>query len=164
MQNLTGHDSPRCRMIPAYVDGILAGQLIPDWCCRDRSRDKRTIRAGGRRHALAISVAEQAYGHRDSSCARASILPCWFAAHQFSISGCLVIGGNAADAGFICIPLLQTPVVGPIVAPFVGSDARFVTNPTCTCDPGPHGQNTRCSFWTWPPVPSQWARRDGRRT
>jgi uncharacterized oxidoreductase len=44
-------------------------------------------------------------------------------------------GAMAAEAGFICILYANVQSSRPIVAPFGGSDARFVTNPYCTAIP-----------------------------
>ncbi len=131
--NLTGHDSHGVGMIPAYVEGILAGELIPDATAKV-VQDKGPFFLVDGGQGFGHIVAEQAM---EMAIERAKA--CHFAVlslrNSFHLGRLGDWGAMAADAGFICILYANVQSSRPIVAPFGGSDARFVTNPYCTAIP-----------------------------
>lgn len=131
--NLTGHDSHGVGMIPAYVEGILAGQLNPDGAAeivQDKGPFLLVDGAAGFGHV----VAEQAMAFAIDR-ARASHFAVLSLRNSFHLGRLGDWGAMAAEAGFICILYANVQSSRPIVAPFGGSDARFVTNPYCTAIP-----------------------------
>jgi uncharacterized oxidoreductase len=120
-------------MIPAYVDGILAGQLIPDGAA-EIVQDKGPFVLVDGGHGFGHIVAEQAMDIAIER-ARASHFAVLSLRNSFHLGRLGDWGAMAADAGFICILYANVQSSRPIVAPFGGSDARFVTNPYCTAIP-----------------------------
>ncbi|MEH6647314.1 malate/lactate/ureidoglycolate dehydrogenase [Sulfitobacter sp.] len=131
--NLTGHDSHGVGMIPAYVEGILAGQLIPDGKAKI-VQDKGPFVLVDGAHGFGHIVAEQAMEIAIER-ARASHFAVLSLRNSFHLGRLGDWGAMAAEAGFICILYANVQSSRPIVAPFGGSDARFVTNPYCTAIP-----------------------------
>lgn len=131
--NLTGHDSHGVGMIPAYVDGILAGQLIPGGAAKIvEDKGPFVLVDGG--HGFGHIVAEQAMEIAIER-ARTSHFALLSLRNSFHLGRLGDWGAMAAEAGFICILYANVQSSRPIVAPFGGSDARFVTNPYCTAIP-----------------------------
>lgn len=131
--NLTGHDSHGVGMIPAYVEGILAGQLIPH-AAAQIVQDKGPFVLVDGHQGFGHIVAEQAMDMAIER-ARASHFAVLSLRNSFHLGRLGDWGAMAADAGFICILYANVQSSRPIVAPFGGSDARFVTNPYCTAIP-----------------------------
>ncbi len=131
--NLTGHDSHGVGMIPAYVEGILAGQLIPH-AAAQIMQDKGPFVLVDGHQGFGHIVAEQAMDMAIER-ARASHFAVLSLRNSFHLGRLGDWGAMAADAGFICILYANVQSSRPIVAPFGGSDARFVTNPYCTAIP-----------------------------
>lgn len=131
--NLTGHDSHGVGMIPAYVDGIRAGQLIPTASAQIIEDKGPFVLVDGAR-GFGHIVAEQAMDIAIDR-ARASHFAVLSLRNSFHLGRLGDWGAMAADAGFICILYANVQSPRPIVAPFGGSDARFVTNPYCTAIP-----------------------------
>lgn len=131
--NLTGHDSHGVGMIPAYVEGILAGQLIPH-AAAQIVQDKGPFVLVDGHQGFGHIVAEQAMDMAIER-ARASHFAVLSLRNSFHLGRLGDWGAMAAEAGFICILYANVQSSRPIVAPFGGSDARFVTNPYCTAIP-----------------------------
>lgn len=131
--NLTGHDSHGVGMIPAYVEGILAGQLIPDGQAEVVQDKGPFVLVDGHR-GFGHIVAEQAMDIAIER-ARASHFAVLSLRNSFHLGRLGDWGAMAAEAGFICILYANVQSSRPLVAPFGGSDARFVTNPYCTAIP-----------------------------
>lgn len=131
--NLTGHDSHGVGMIPAYVEGILAGQLIPGAEARI-VQDKGPFVLVDGQQGFGHIVAEQAMEFAIDR-ARASHFAVLSLRNSFHLGRLGDWGAMAAEAGFICILYANVQSSRPIVAPFGGSDPRFVTNPYCTAIP-----------------------------
>lgn len=131
--NLTGHDSHGVGMIPAYVEGILAGQLIPH-AAAQIMQDKGPFVLVDGHQGFGHIVAEQAMDMAIER-ARASHFAVLSLRNSFHLGRLGDWGAMAADAGLICILYANVQSSRPIVAPFGGSDARFVTNPYCTAIP-----------------------------
>ena len=131
--NLTGHDSHGVGMIPAYVEGILAGQLNPEGRA-EIAQDKGPFVLVDGNSGFGHIVAEQAMEIAIER-ARASHFAVLSLRNSFHLGRLGDWGAMAAEAGFICILYANVQSSRPIVAPFGGSDARFVTNPYCTAIP-----------------------------
>jgi uncharacterized oxidoreductase len=131
--NLTGHDSHGVGMIPAYVEGIIAGQLDP-------AAKALLVRENG---PFLLVDGQQGFGHviaeqaMDMAIARAqdSQIALLSLRNSFHLGRLADWGAMAAEAGFICIIFANVQTSQPLVAPFGGSDGRFVTNPYCTAIP-----------------------------
>ena len=131
--NVTGHDSHGVGMIPAYVDGIESGQLLPN-ADIEIVNDKGPFLLidGGRGfgHVIAEQAMEVAIER-----AKASHLSVLSLRNSFHLGRLGDWGEMAAMSGFICIIYANVQSERPLVAPHGGSDARFVTNPYCTAIP-----------------------------
>ena len=135
--NLTGHDSHGVGMIPAYVEGILAGELAPT-AAAQVVQDKGPFLLVDGQRGFGHLVAEQAMGMA-IECACTSHFSVLSLRNSFHLGRLGDWGAMAAEAGFICIIYANVQSPRPIVAPFGGSDARFVTNPYCTAIPATDG-------------------------
>lgn len=131
--NLTGHDSHGVGMIPAYVEGILAGQLMPD-AAAIVVEDKGPFLLVDGQQGFGHIVAEQAMELAIKR-AKASHFAVLSLRNSFHLGRLGDWGAMAAEAGFICISYANVLSSRPVVAPFGGGDARFVTNPYCTAIP-----------------------------
>jgi uncharacterized oxidoreductase len=131
--NLTGHDSHGVGMIPAYVEGIKAGQLRPD-AVAEIVRDKGPFLLVDGGQGFGHVIAEQAMEMAITR-ARASKFAVLSLRNSFHLGRLGDWGEMAAEAGFICIIYANVQTPKPLVAPFGGSDGRFVTNPYCTAIP-----------------------------
>jgi uncharacterized oxidoreductase len=131
--NVTGHDSHGVGMIPAYVDGILSGQLIPTAEIEVvKNKGSFLLLDGGRGfgHVIAEQAMEMAIER-----AKASHFSVLSLRNSFHLGRLGDWGEMAARSGFICIIYANVQSERPLVAPHGGSDARFVTNPYCTAIP-----------------------------
>ena len=131
--NLMGHDSHGVGMIPAYVEGILAEQLIPNGTATI-VQDKGPFLLVDGNQGFGHIVAEQAMEFAINR-ARINHFAVLSLRNSFHLGRLGDWGAMAAEAGFICILYANVLSSRPIVAPFGGSDARFVTNPYCTAIP-----------------------------
>ena len=131
--NLTGHDSHGVGMIPAYVDGIFAGTLDPD-ASVDVVQDKGPFLLVDGQRGFGHIVAEQAMDLAIQR-ARSNHFAVLSLRNSFHLGRLGDWGAMAAEAGFICILYANVQSSRPLVAPFGGSDGRFVTNPYCTAIP-----------------------------
>lgn len=120
-------------MIPAYVEGILAEQLIPDATAKV-VQDKGPFLLVDGQSGFGHVVAEQAMELAIER-AKVSHFAVLSLRNSFHLGRLGDWGAMAAEAGFICILYANVQSSRPIVAPFGGSDARFVTNPYCTAIP-----------------------------
>jgi len=131
--NLTGHDSHGVGMIPAYVDGIVAQQLNPE-ADVEIVQDRGPFLLVDGQRGFGHIVAEQAMNLAIER-AQTNHFAVLSLRNSFHLGRLGDWGAMAAEAGFICIIYANVQSARPIVAPFGGSDARFVTNPYCTAIP-----------------------------
>ncbi|MFU8862884.1 MAG: malate/lactate/ureidoglycolate dehydrogenase [Rhodobacterales bacterium] len=131
--NLTGHDSHGVGMIPAYVEGIQAGELHPD-AAAEVVRDNGPFLLVDGQQGFGHIIAEQAMEMAIAR-ARTSQFAVLSLRNSFHLGRLGDWGAMAAEAGFICIIYANVQTAKPLVAPFGGSDGRFVTNPYCTAIP-----------------------------
>jgi uncharacterized oxidoreductase len=131
--NLTGHDSHGVGMIPAYVEGILAGQLLPDadvTVVNDKGPFLLVDGGRGFGHVIAEKAMNMAIAR-----AKTNHFALLSLRNSFHLGRLGDWGAMAAEAGYICIIYANVQSERPLVAPYGGSDARFVTNPYCTALP-----------------------------
>ena len=131
--NLAGHDSHGVGMIPAYVAGIKSGHLIPDAAARLVHENGPFLLVDGQQgfgHVIAEQAMTMAIARAGTS--QFAVLSL---RNSFHLGRLGDWGAMAAEAGFICIIYANVQSPRPLVAPFGGSDARFVTNPYCTAIP-----------------------------
>ena len=135
--NLAGHDSHGVGMLPAYVDFLRRGLYVAG----------RTAEVA--RDAGAVVVVDAARGMGPPMAAFALDLA---VPRARELGACVValresghlgrIGAYAehcAAAGLASAHFVNVVDHAPLVAPFGGSDARFVTNPFAAALPGPDG-------------------------
>ena len=126
--NLTGHDSHGVGMLPRYVDNLLAGGLKANQHLRVVTDHGSLLTLDGQagygqvmgHEAMALGI-ERARAHGVAVLGLAN-------AHHIGRIGhwaeqCLA-------AGLVSIHFVNV-ISEPIVAPFGGTDGRFVTNPMC---------------------------------
>ena len=131
--NVTGHDSHGVGMIPAYVDGIRSGQLLPNAeieIVNDKGPFLLIDGGRGFGHVIAEQAMEVAIER-----AKASHFSVLSLRNSFHLGRLGDWGEMAARSGFICIIYANVQSERPLVAPHGGNDARFVTNPYCTAIP-----------------------------
>ncbi len=131
--NLAGHDSHGVGMLPAYMNGVAAGELHTD-AKAEIIQDKGPFLLVDGNQGFGQMVAKQAMGFaieraREQHIAVLSLRNC------FHIGRIGAWGEMAARAGFISIHYVNALSPNSIVAPFGGSDSRFTTNPYCTAIP-----------------------------
>jgi uncharacterized oxidoreductase len=132
--NLSGHDSHGVGLIPTYVKHIQAGLVKPN-------QPLKLVQDNG--NIISID-ASRGYGQRlgkeamDVALKRAKQLGLVAMtlrnAHHIGRVGSY--GEQSLAAGLISLHFVNVTDHKPIVAPFGGSDARFVTNPVCIAIPG----------------------------
>lgn len=131
--NLRGHDSHGVGMVPHYVRNWEAGVLHLNRhleLVRDDGPFLLGDGQGGHGQVVARELAELAVGRaRETGVAIAGLRY----AHHIGRVGSY--GEQAADAGFISIHFVNVAGHDPGVAPFRGTDARFLTNPVCVAVP-----------------------------
>jgi uncharacterized oxidoreductase len=143
--NLTGHDSHGVGMVPRYIEVVRAGHLKPN-------RHAKTVLDGG---AMLVLDGDEGYGQvmgfeaMEQGIARArehglAIVALRDAHHIGRI-------GHWAEqclaAGLVSMHYVNV-ISEPIVAPFGGRDARFVTNPFCVGIPLPGARPVLLDFAT----------------
>ncbi len=143
--NLTGHDSHGVGMLPRYVEALAEGGLRPN-------RQLSVVTDGG---ALLMLDGNAGYGQVMAHDAmRLGI-------ERAAEHGVAVVGlanshhigriGHWAEqcvgAGLVSIHFVNV-IARPVVAPFGGRDARFVTNPFCVGIPMPDGEPILLDFAT----------------
>ena len=131
--NLTGHDSHGVGMIPAYMAGIAAGQLIPD-AQAEIVQDKGPFLLVDGNRGFGQCVARQAMEWAIER-ARQQHIAVLSMRNSFHIGRIGDWGEMAAEAGFVAIHYVNVLSPNSLVAPFGGSDSRFSTNPYCTAIP-----------------------------
>jgi len=143
--NLTGHDSHGVGMVPRYVEALAEGGLLVN-------QQLRVITDAG---ALLMLDGNRGYGQVMAFEAMGLGIE-RAAAHGVAVVGLANshhIGriGHWAEqcvaAGLVSIHFANV-ISRPVVAPFGGRDARFVTNPFCVGIPMPNGEPIVLDFAT----------------
>jgi uncharacterized oxidoreductase len=132
--NLTGHDSHGIGMIPAYVRHRLAKLVIPNTRVKTVKDDGPTLMFDGQR-GYGRPVAGEAIAAAIARCRETGVVAVTLAnAHHIGRVG--AYGELAAAAGLVSLHFVNVTDHRALVAPFRGTDARFVTNPVCIGFPG----------------------------
>lgn len=136
--NLSGHDSHGVGMLPQYLRAIRAGLVDPRAHADLQDLGGAIIAADGRR-GLGQVVAREgiAAGVARARSAGLAAVALRNASHVGRIGA---YGEQAAAEGFVSIHFVNVVGHPPVVAPYGGSDARFLTNPFCIAVPSSEGK------------------------
>jgi hydroxycarboxylate dehydrogenase B len=134
LANLYGHDSHGVGMVPAYVRHRQAGLVVPNTRAKVVKDEGGILMFdGGRGYGRA--VAGEAMAAAIARCRDAGVVALTLAnAHHIGRVG--AYGELASAAGLVSLHFVNVADHKPSVAPFRGTDARFVTNPVCIAVPG----------------------------
>ena len=136
--NLAGHDSHGVGMIPTYVRHMHAGLVVPNTKAKVVKDDGPALMFDGLR-GYGRSVAEQAMTAAIARCRQTGVVAMTLAnAHHIGRVG--AYGEMASGSGLVSLHFVNVTDHRAIVAPFRGTDARFVTNPVCIALPGTERQ------------------------
>jgi uncharacterized oxidoreductase len=132
--NLAGHDSHGIGMIPTYVRHVLAKLVIPNTRVKTVKDDGPTLMFDGQR-GYGRPVAGEAMAAAIARCRDTGVVAMTLAnAHHIGRVG--AYGELASAAGLVSLHFVNVTDHRALVAPFRGTDARFVTNPVCIGFPG----------------------------
>ncbi|MBI1733599.1 MAG: malate/lactate/ureidoglycolate dehydrogenase [Candidatus Rokubacteria bacterium] len=132
--NLKGHDSHGVGMIPSYVKHLGMGLLVPNTRVKTVKDDGPMLMFDGLR-GYGRAVGGQAMDAAIARCRESGIVAMTLAnAHHVGRVG--AYGEIASGAGLVSLHFVNVTDHRTIVAPFRGTDARFVTNPVCIAMPG----------------------------
>jgi uncharacterized oxidoreductase len=136
--NLAGHDSHGIGMIPAYVRHLLAKLVIPNTRVKTVKDDGSVLMFDGQR-GYGRAVAGEAIAAAIARCRDTGVVAMTLAnAHHIGRVG--AYGELASAAGLVSLHFVNVTDHRALVAPFRGSDARFVTNPVCIALPATERQ------------------------
>jgi uncharacterized oxidoreductase len=134
LANLSGHDSHGVGMIPAYVRHLKMGLVVPNAHAKLVKDDGAILMFDGGRGYGRV-MAGEAMQAAIARCRQTGIVTVTLAnSHHIGRVG--VYGEMATAAGLVSLHFVNVTDHRPLVAPFRGSDARFVTNPVCIAVPG----------------------------
>jgi uncharacterized oxidoreductase len=132
--NLAGHDSHGVGMIPTYVRHLQAGLVVPNTRTKLVKDEGPTLMFDGGR-GYGRCVAGEAMAAAITRCRQTGVVAMTLAnAHHIGRVG--AYGELASGAGLVSLHFVNVADHRAIVAPFRGTDARFVTNPVCIALPG----------------------------
>jgi uncharacterized oxidoreductase len=135
--NLAGHDSHGVGMLPTYIDHALDGRLKLNGHARAvQDSGPVLLIDGGMGHGHVIAYEAMQMGLAK---AREHGLALVGLRNSHHIGRIGAWGEMCAEAGFISIHWVNAMAHKAIVAPWGGTDARFVTNPYCTAIPATDG-------------------------
>lgn len=132
--NLQGHDSHGVGMVPRYVGNLIEGTLVPNMPVKIERNDGAFVIADGQRGYGQRVAAEAMEVAIDACKSNGLTLLALRNAHHIGRVG--TYGQQALDAGLVSLHFVNVTDHGTTVAPFGGSDGRFVTNPICMSMPG----------------------------
>jgi hydroxycarboxylate dehydrogenase B len=136
--NLAGHDSHGVGMLPSYVRHLHAGLVAPNTRAKCVKDDGPLLMFDGGR-GYGRSVAGEAMAAAIERCRQTGVVAMTLAnAHHIGRVG--AYGELASGAGLVSLHFVNVTDHRAIVAPFRGTDARFVTNPVCIAVPGTESQ------------------------
>jgi uncharacterized oxidoreductase len=132
--NLAGHDSHGVGMVPAYVRHLKAGLVVPNTRAKVVKDDGPILMFDGLR-GYGRCVTGEAMSAAIARCRQTGIVAVTLAnAHHIGRVG--AYGEMTSAAGFVSLHFVNVTDHRAVVAPFRGSDGRFVTNPVCIALPG----------------------------
>ncbi len=134
LANLFGHDSHGVGMVPAYVRHLQAGLVVPNTRAKTVKDEGGLLMFDGGR-GYGRCVAGEAMAAAIARCRDTGVVALTLAnAHHIGRVG--AYGELASAAGLVSLHFVNVADHKPSVAPFRGTDARFVTNPVCIALPG----------------------------
>jgi uncharacterized oxidoreductase len=132
--NLMGHDSHGVGMIPTYIRHLKAGLVVPNTRAKLVKDDGAMLMFDGGR-GYGRPVAGEAMEAAIARSRETGIVAMTLAnAHHIGRVG--AYGEMASRAGLVSLHFVNVTDHRATVAPFRGTDARFVTNPVCIAVPG----------------------------
>jgi len=132
--NLAGHDSHGVGMIPTYVRHVKAGLVVPNTRAKTVKDDGPTLMFDGGR-GYGRPVAGEAMAAAIARCRQTGVVAMTLAnAHHIGRVG--AYGELASGAGLVSLHFVNVTDHRATVAPFRGTEGRFVTNPVCIAMPG----------------------------
>lgn len=135
--NLAGHDSHGVGMLPTYIEHALDGRLklnLHAQVAQDSGPVLLIDGGMGHGHVIAYEAMQMGLARaREHGLALVGLRN----SHHIGRIGAW--GEMCAEAGFISIHWVNAMGHDAFVAPWGGSDARFVTNPYCTAIPATDG-------------------------
>jgi uncharacterized oxidoreductase len=132
--NLMGHDSHGVGMIPTYIRHLNAGLVVPNTRAKLVKDDGALLMFDGGR-GYGRPVAGEAMDAAIARCRETGVVAMTLAnAHHIGRVG--AYGEMASGAGLVSLHFVNVTDHRATVAPFRGTDARFVTNPVCIAIPG----------------------------
>lgn len=136
--NLAGHDSHGIGMVPYYVKGIQAGQLVMSAeATVEMERGPYMLVDGNRGFGQVIGKRTMEMGIAK---AREMGIAVVALKNSYHIGRIGAWGLMCAEAGFVSIHYVNVLSPNSIVAPFGGSDPRYSTDPYCTALPASDGR------------------------
>jgi hydroxycarboxylate dehydrogenase B len=133
LANLMGHDSHGVGMIPTYVKHLKAGLVVPNTRAKVVKDDGAILMFDGLR-GYGRPVAGEAMAAAIARCRQTGVVALTLAnAHHIGRVG--AYGELASGAGLVSLHFVNVSDHRATVAPFRGTDARFVTNPVCIALP-----------------------------
>ncbi len=135
--NLAGHDSHGVGMLPSYIEHLRSGLFVANQT-PEVVNDTGAVIVVDARHGLGQHMALKAL---DLGIARAKAQgACVVALRESAHIGRIgAYSEHCAKAGLASVHFVNVVDHQPVVAPFGGSDGRFVTNPFSAALPGPDG-------------------------
>jgi uncharacterized oxidoreductase len=132
--NLAGHDSHGVGMMPTYIRHLKAGLFVPNTKAKTVKDDGPALMFDGGR-GYGRTVAGEAMAAAIARCRQTGVVAMTLAnAHHIGRVG--AYGELASGAGLVSLHFVNVTDHRATVAPFRGTDARFVTNPVCIAIPG----------------------------
>lgn len=126
--NLTGHDSHGVGMLPRYIDNLLAGGLKANQHLKVVTDHGSLLTLDGvAGYGQVMGVEAMALGIERARAHGVAVLGL---ANSHHIGRIGAWAEQCLDAGLVSIHFVNV-ISEPIVAPYGGSDGRFVTNPMC---------------------------------
>ena len=131
--NLMGHDSHGVGMIPTYIRHLKAGLVVPNTRAKLVKDDGALLMYDGGR-GYGRPVAGEAMDGAIARSRETGIVAMTLAnAHHIGRVG--AYGELASSAGLVSLHFVNVTDHRATVAPFRGTEARFVTNPVCIAIP-----------------------------
>lgn len=134
LANLAGHDSHGVGMVPSYIRQLKAGLVVPNTRAKVVKDDGAVLMFDGGR-GYGRCVAGEAMEAGIARCRQTGIVALTLA-NASHIGRVGMYGEIASAAGLVSLHFVNVTDHRALVAPFRGTDARFVTNPVCIAIPG----------------------------
>ena len=133
LANLVGHDSHGVGMVPSYIRQLKAGLVVPNTRAKVVKDDGAILMFDGGR-GYGRCVAGEAMAAGIARCRQTGIVALTLA-NASHIGRVGMYGEIASAAGLVSLHFVNVTDHRALVAPFRGTDARFVTNPVCIAIP-----------------------------